>query len=333
MLIERRGGLKTVLVACTMAVMGAGCSDQASSGTQATGGAGSSSAGAEVGGNSVAGSTGGGGGAAGTTGGAAGATGGASGSGGVPSGAGGSGGGGAGQAATAGQSSGGAGGAMAGSGGAAGSMGLSGGGGGGSGGAGGDATKVQLFDGTDMSNWKSRNGGGPAPWQVSPGAYFEVVPNSGDIETKQSFGDVQLHVEFWIPSTPMSNSEQDRGNSGIYLQGRYEVQVLDSYMHPLQDKNDCGAIYEVKDADVNASMPPENWQTYEITFHAPKWSGSSKTGSARISVIWNGQQAQKDVEVPGPTKLGDAEAPGDAPLRLQDHGHHVRYRNIWLKPL
>jgi hypothetical protein len=190
--------------------------------------------------------------------------------------------------------------------------------------------KVVLFDGTDLSAWSSRNGGGAAPWTVSDGA-FVVVPNSGDIQTREAFGDIQLHVEFWIPQTPTSNAEQDRGNSGIYLQGRYEVQVLDSYQHPLDGANDCGAIYELKNADVNAALAPETWQTYEITFRAPRWSGQTKSENARISVIWNGQQAQSNVEVPAPTRLGDAEAPGDAPLRLQDHGHGVRYRNIWLR--
>jgi hypothetical protein len=315
-----------LLAGCSIALAVAGCSDQAtpgpqSAGSNATGATGAAGTGGAAG--SVAGSPSGGGGVANASGGTAGSGGSLSGASGSGSSAGGQG--------NAGQASSAAGGAMGGTAGSGGAAGQSGGGGGGTGGT--DATQVQLFDGKDLSSWKARDGGGPAPWQVSAGAYFEVVPNSGDIVTKQSFGDIQLHVEFWIPSTPTTNSEQDRGNSGIYLQGRYEVQVLDSYMHPLQDKNDCGAIYEVKDADVNASMPPETWQTYEITFHAPKWSGNTKTSNARISVIWNGQQAQKDTEVPGPTKLGDAEAPGDAPLRLQDHGHHVRYRNIWLKPL
>ena len=203
---------------------------------------------------------------------------------------------------------------------------------GGGAGAAGDTSKIVLFDGQDSSQWKSRNGGGNAPWQVMDKA-FVVIPNSGDIETRQAFGDIQLHVEFWIPKTPTTNDEQDRGNSGIYFQGRYEVQVLDSYMHPLDGANDCGAIYELKNADVNASLPPENWQTYEISFRAPRWSGRNKTEDAKISVTWNGQQAQKEISVPAPTRLGDAEAPGDAPLRLQDHGHSVRYRNIWLQKL
>lgn len=203
---------------------------------------------------------------------------------------------------------------------------------GGAAGAGNTAPKVTLFDGQGLSQWLSRSGGGDAPWNVMDAA-FVVVPNSGDIETRQSFGDIQLHVEFWIPKTPATNAEQDRGNSGIYLQGRYEVQVLDSYLHPLDGANDCGAIYELKNADVNASLPPENWQTYEITFRAAHWSGNTKLSNATISVTWNGQQAQSDVEVPAPTRLGDPEAPGDAPLRLQDHGHGVRYRNIWLQKL
>jgi hypothetical protein len=195
-----------------------------------------------------------------------------------------------------------------------------------------DPPKIVLFEGADLSAWQSRDGGGAAPWTISDGA-FVVAPGSGDIQTRQAFGDIQLHVEFWVPQTPTSNAEQDRGNSGIYLQGRYEVQVLDSYMHPLDGANDCGAIYELKNADVNAALPPENWQTYEITFHAPRWSGQTKTENARISVVWNGKQAQSNVEVPAPTRLGDAEAPGSAPLRLQDHAHSVRYRNVWLREL
>lgn len=238
--------------------------------------------------------------------------------------------------ANGGESGGGGAGPVAGSGGRAGAGGFSGmlgaSGSSGSAGAAGGVDKLTLFDGKDLSQWKSRNGGGNAPWQVMDNA-FSVVPNSGDIETRESFGDVQLHVEFWIPKTPTTNEEQDRGNSGIYLQGRYEVQVLDSYMHPLDGANDCGAIYELKNADVNASLPPENWQTYEITFRAPRWQAQKKLENAKISVTWNGQQAQKDVEVPAPTRLGDPEVPGDAPLRLQDHGHNVRYRNIWLQKL
>lgn len=330
-MIERtamgRSAWRVVLAAASGAVFAlGGCGDTASS----DGGGGAPAGGASAGSTATAGggmlvsaggdTSGGKAGSSGPSGGAAGSAGGAPGTGGSA--------GSMGLAGSAGMA------LFAGAGGAAGSGGFAGtlGGGGGSAGAGGDAAKVVLFDGQNLSLWKSRNGGGAAPWTVADGA-FTVVPNSGDIETKQAFGDIQLHVEFWIPTTPTTNSEQDRGNSGIYLQGRYEVQVLDSYQHPLDGMNDCGAIYELKNADVNASLPPENWQTYEITFRAPRWSGQTKTESAKISVIWNGQQAQKDISVPAPTKLGDPEMPGDAPLRLQDHGHSVRYRNIWLQKL
>jgi Domain of Unknown Function (DUF1080) len=213
---------------------------------------------------------------------------------------------------------------------------LGGGGAGGSAGTGGASGggpgKVTLFDGSGLSLWRSKEGGDTAPWTAT-GDHFSVVPGSGDIVTRESFGDVKLHVEFWIPATPGSSGEQDRGNSGIYLQGRYEVQVLDSYGHPLDGANDCGAIYELKNADVNASLPAETWQTYEITFRAPRYSGNQKTDNARISVVWNGQVAQAEVEVPAPTRLGDLEAPVEAPLRLQDHSHAVRYRNVWLERL
>lgn len=191
--------------------------------------------------------------------------------------------------------------------------------------------KIILFDGTGLGAWTSA-GGGAVAWP-STADYFEVSPGAGDIHTKQTFGDIALHVEFWIPLTPMTNAEQDRGNSGIYLQGRYEVQVLDSYNHPLMDANDCGAIYEVKDASSNESKPPETWQMYDITFHAARYNGNTKTSNARISVVWNGKEVQHDTDVPAPTRLGDAESPAPAGLRLQDHGHKVRYRNIWLQEI
>lgn len=228
--------------------------------------------------------------------------------------------------------------ATGGDGGATGGGGLGGGAGGSSGGAsagngaGGNGAKVVLFDGSGLSPWRPKDGAGAAPWMTTPD-YFTVKPSSGDIVTRESFGDIKLHVEFWVPATPTTNGEQDRGNSGIYLQGRYEVQVLDSFDHSLEGANDCGAIYELKNADVNAALPPENWQTYEITFRAPRFDGTQKKENARISVVWNGKIAQSEVEVPAPTKLGDAEGPGDAPLRLQDHSHAVRYRNIWLERL
>jgi hypothetical protein len=190
---------------------------------------------------------------------------------------------------------------------------------------------VVLFDGTGMGAWKSKSGSPPG-WHIVDGA-LEVVPGKGDLVTQQAFGDVHLHVEFQVPPSPDSAAEQDRGNSGVYLQGRYEVQVLDSFGHSLAGANDCGAIYGVKDADVNEALPPGIWQSYDIVFHAPVWNGSTKQASARMTVVWNGSVVQRDVEVPHNTGLGDNEGPNPAPLRLQDHGHPVRFRNVWLVPL
>ena len=190
---------------------------------------------------------------------------------------------------------------------------------------------VVLFDGSDLDAWESSGGGAPR-WRVADGA-MEVVPGEGDLRTRTAFGDVRLHVEFQIPPSGPGAAEQDRGNSGVYLQGRYEVQVLDSFGHALSGKNDCGAIYGVKDADVNEALPPGIWQSYDIVFRAPRWSGEIKESPARITVVWNGSRVQRDVEVWASTVLGDPESPGSAPLRLQDHGHPVRYRNIWLQRL
>lgn len=201
--------------------------------------------------------------------------------------------------------------------------------------------RLTLF-GSDLSAWKRKNGG-EANWRLgndgSP--YFEVVPGGSvggnDIETREAFGDFRLHLEFWVPQTPSGNAEQAKGNSGVYLQGRYEVQILDSYDHPLSGENDAGAIYEVKDADSNASRPAETWQSYDIVFRAARYSRGEKTESARVSVTWNGQLVQDNILVPGPTRLGDNETGEqdilNGPIRLQDHGYGVRYRNIWLEPL
>jgi hypothetical protein len=191
--------------------------------------------------------------------------------------------------------------------------------------------RVVLFDGTDLNAWMSI-GGGNAMWPVSAGA-FEVAPGTGDIQTRQRFGDMLVHLEFWIPQTPVTNAEQDRGNSGLYIQGRYELQILDSYNHPLMDMNDCGAIYGVKDADSNQSTPPQTWQSYDVTLRAARFNGNAKTQNARVSVVWNGVEVHRDLAIPGPTGAGNPETMEPGPLRLQDHGHRVRFRNIWVQPL
>ena len=192
------------------------------------------------------------------------------------------------------------------------------------------ADAVVLFDGSSTDAWQSRDGGTPA-WKVADGA-LEVVPFAGDLRTREVYGDVRLHLEFQVPPTPSSSAAEDRGNSGVYLQGRYEAQILDSFGRDAGPV-DCGAIYGVRPPSVNEAFPPGIWQSFDIVFHAPTWDGSTKTTPARMTVVWNGSTVQEETEVPGPTRLGDPEAPGPGPIRLQDHWNKVRYRNIWLQPL
>src|SRR4051794_31191364 len=187
---------------------------------------------------------------------------------------------------------------------------------------------VVLFDGKDLSQWQQRDGGAPK-WNLVQGV---AEAAAGDLVTKQKFKDFKLHVEFWVPKSPDSAKGQGRGNSGVYLQGRYEIQVLDSYGIEKPDFGDCGAVYHVKAPDVNACKPPEQWQTYDITFRAARGDGKTKSENARVSVVFNGQQIHKDVEIPGSTGSGDPEGPEPGPILLQYHGHPVRYRNIWIVP-
>jgi hypothetical protein len=202
---------------------------------------------------------------------------------------------------------------------------------------------VVLFDGKDLSGWTTR-AGKPAGWKVTDG-YMEVVSGTGDVMTKEKFGpDFELHVEFWLPKMPPDVKSQARANSGVYVQGRYEIQVLDSYMNDTYANGSVGALYGIlapdKEAQQKAVKPPEEWNTYDITFHAPRVDGEGKvTQKGRITVKLNDvtliDNGEFDKHTPGQVdaKLGE---PG--PVLLQDHqnkggGPNVRYRNIWVKPL
>ena len=189
---------------------------------------------------------------------------------------------------------------------------------------------IILFDGKDLSQWRYADSDKPADWKVHNG-YMEV--RGGNICSKQEFTDCQLHVEFWLPSMPDAKG-QARANSGVYLQGRYEVQVLDSYGLASRD-NDCGAVYGVSAPMVNACRPPERWQTYDIIFHAPKFDANGDMISkARLTVLQNGVLIQENVEVAGITTAGkDGGLTTAGPVILQDHGNPVRYRNVWVRPL
>ncbi len=188
-----------------------------------------------------------------------------------------------------------------------------------------------LFDGAETSGWKHRDGT-PIQWKVVEGAL--EVAGGGDIVSKQKFQDCIIHIEFMIPVLPDDVKGQDRGNSGVYVQGRYEVQVLDSY--GLQSGHgDCGAIYAIKAPDHNACKPPGQWQAYDITFRAARFDDSGKKiENARITVVQNGVTVQDDLELPRGTPGGlGGESPEPGPILLQDHASPVRYRNIRVVPI
>jgi hypothetical protein len=192
-----------------------------------------------------------------------------------------------------------------------------------------------LFDGKDLSQWQTPKGE-PAKWKVENG-YFEVVAGSGDIQTRQAFGDCQLQVE-WAAPDPPRGKDQDRGNSGVYLMGLYEVQVLDSYNNETYADGQAAAVYGQYPPLVNAVRPPGQWQTYDIIFHGPRFGADGQLlRRARVTVVHNGVLVQDNVELSGPT--AHKQRPPyrvhreKLPLLLQDHSHPVRYRNIWIREL
>ncbi|MFC9267351.1 family 16 glycoside hydrolase [Streptomyces zhihengii] len=190
--------------------------------------------------------------------------------------------------------------------------------------------RVVLFDGADRSAWQHTDGR-TASWPLTDGG-MEVC--CGDLRTKQEFGDFRLHTEFWLPELPPDVTGQDRANSGVYLQDRYEIQILDSWGDTTPADNEAAAIYQQKAADANAARPPGTWQTYDITFRAARFDANgAKTEDARVTVVWNGVKVHDDVALTGPTGAGDPEGPTAGSIRLQDHGNKVRYRNIWIEPL
>ena len=192
-----------------------------------------------------------------------------------------------------------------------------------------------LFAGTDLSRWE-KDGGGSAAWKVADG-YMEVVPNAGGIVSRDRFGDVQVHVE-WMSPVPAEGEGQERGNSGVFLMGRYEVQVLDSYGNVTYPDGQASAVFGQFPPLVNASRPPGEWQTYDIVFHRPRFDAAGKvTRPARMTVLHNGVLVQDNVVLSGPTahqRRPPYERHDDRlPLSLQDHGTRVRFRNIWVRDL
>jgi hypothetical protein len=190
---------------------------------------------------------------------------------------------------------------------------------------------IVLFDGKDLSHWKGASGG-QAKWKVE-NSILEVT-STGNILTKDEFGDVQVHVE-WASPNEVKGEGQDRGNSGVYLQGRYEVQVLDSYQNKTYFDGQAAAVYKVAAPLVNACRKPGEWQSYDIIFRAPKQLPGGRVELGSITVLHNGVLVQDHVAVGGQSTTSamfEGIAP-KGPLMLQDHGNPVHYRNIWIRRL
>ena len=189
--------------------------------------------------------------------------------------------------------------------------------------------KFVLFDGRDTSAWL-RDDGKPCDWPVINGA---LDVGSMSIATKEKFRDFQFHAEFWIPRYPPTVTGQARGNSGVYLQRRYEIQILDSFGHA-PTATDCGAIYKLRAPSTNASTAPETWQSFDIFFRAARFdSANRKTANARVTVIHNGITIHSDVEIPEATGMGSNEGNEPGPILLQSNVGKARFRNLWVIPL
>jgi hypothetical protein len=192
--------------------------------------------------------------------------------------------------------------------------------------------RITLFNGTNLDAWES-TAGAPATWPVANGSMESL---GGDIRTKETFGDFRLHAEWYQPEYPPEVTGQARGNSGVYIQERYEIQVLESYGQPLAT-NGAGAIYTKKAPDVNAARPSGRWQTYDIVFRAARFDSEGvKVADARVTVWWNGQLVHDDVAIDGKTGAGRPEDPAPGAIKLQDHGDpgaNPRFRNVWIERL
>lgn len=196
---------------------------------------------------------------------------------------------------------------------------------------------IVLFDGHDLSQWEhgeTANDHGEPKWKVQDG-YMEIVPHSGYIHTKQEFKDFQLHLE-WAEPAEVQGTSQERGNSGVFLQGVYEVQVLDSYNNPTYADGQCAAQYGQTPPMANSCRPPGQWQTYDIVFKAARFGEDHQLiRPASVTVIQNGVLMHVDHPYLGPTGhkilANYKHEVSSGPLALQDHGNPVRFRNIWIR--
>lgn len=195
------------------------------------------------------------------------------------------------------------------------------------------------IDLSQLSSWQPAGKPGQAAlWQAGggDGTAFTVKAGTGDIETKQAFCDVQLHLEWRTPAAVTGKTGQQRNNSGVFLQSRYEVQILDSYQNPTYSNGQAASVYKQRAPLVNASLPAGQWQSYDIIYRAPRFHGRQLTEPASVTVLHNGVLVQHNTQIHGNTEWIGApsyQPHGCAPLKLQDHGDAVSFRNIWLRPL
>lgn len=194
---------------------------------------------------------------------------------------------------------------------------------------------IVLFNGKDFEEWEHTSGD-DATWTIEDNSIMVVKPKSGNIQTKKEFGDIQLHIEFRTPAKVESEG-QGRGNSGVFLQGRYEIQVLDNYDNRTYSNGQAGSIYKQTMPLANACKAPGEWQMYDIIYTAPHFNDDGiKTSSAYVTVLHNGIVVQNNTEIKGTTEyigLPKNVAHGKAPLILQDHDNLTAFRNIWVREL
>lgn len=196
---------------------------------------------------------------------------------------------------------------------------------------------IILFNGKDLSQWVSAKDGGPAPWKIVNGDYLEVVPKSGDIKTKMKFGDCQLHLEFSAPDK-VESAGQGRGNSGVFFQDRYELQILDSYQNRTYRNGQAGSIYKDHAPLVNPMRSPSEWNVYDVVYTAPRFKPDGRLDApARITVFLNGVLVQNNTTINGLTLYIGLhhypEAHGEDVIHLQDHNNATQFRNIWIRRL
>ena len=194
---------------------------------------------------------------------------------------------------------------------------------------------IILFDGSNLDSWVSGNKGNKAEWLIEDGI-LTVVPRKGGIQTKQNFEDYQLHLE-WRSPVVVKGESQGRGNSGVFMQGLYEIQILDNYENRTYSNGQAGSIYKQTPPLVNASRKPGEWQTYDIIWTAPRFNEDGTLAQkARVTVLHNGVLVQNNTDIQGTTEyigLPQIKAHGPGPIVLQDHGDLVSFKNIWIRPL